>query len=264
MKELSDRFDVVRLIGTGGAANVWLVDDHERGDRAALKVAHDETVDEPELRRRFEQEARLLEELDHPAILALRERSPDGAPRPWMCVDYMARGSLADMVLRQGDVDVLDLVEWTLQVLDGLVALHAHGVIHRDVKPDNVLVDEHGCAVLSDLGIARVAHGLPTQIGTSFGTPSFMAPEQIEDATRVSEQTDLYAVGVLMYTSLTRSSGMALLLKEMRARSLAELPEPLQGVVDRATRHAITERYQHADEMAGDLADALDQLAFHR
>lgn len=251
------------MIGTGGAANVWLVDDQERGDRAALKVAHAGTTERKDLVQRFEREAELLEALDHPSVLALRSRSVSGREdRPWMAVDYMARGSLADILLREDEPEPVQVVEWTLQLLDALSYLHGMSIVHRDIKPDNLLIDSDGCAVLADLGIARMPNSQHTAQGSVFGTPAFMSPEQLEDASTVGSSTDVYAAGVVLFNAVSRASGMQLLLQEKRKKALARLPPPLRPVVDRATRHKLSERYPTADAMAADLADVLDELSY--
>jgi serine/threonine-protein kinase len=258
-----DRFRPIRMIGTGGAANVWLVKDLERGDQAALKVAHAGTTERPDLIERFEREAELLDVLDHPSVLALRARSPSGKEdRPWMAVEYMARGSLADILLREDPPEPVQVVEWTLQLLDALSYLHSMSIVHRDIKPDNLLIDADGCAVLADLGIARLPGSNRTAIGSVFGTPAFMSPEQLEDASKVGASTDVYAAGVVLFNAVSRSSGMQLLLLEKRKKALNKLPPALRGVVDRATRHKLPERYPTADDMAADLADVLDELSY--
>jgi len=258
-----DRFRPIRMIGTGGAANVWLVDDLERGDAAALKVAHAGTTERADLVERFEREAEVLEALDHPSVLALRARSvPGEQPRPWMAVDYMARGSLADILLREERPEPVQVVEWTLQLLDALSYLHSVGIVHRDIKPDNLLIDADGCAVLADLGIARLPNSNHTAQGSVFGTPAFMSPEQLEDASLVGTETDVYAAGVVLFNAISRASGMQLLLVSKRRQALRRLPGSLRAVVDRATRHRLGERYATADAMAADLADVLDELSY--
>jgi len=253
------RFEVIELVGSGGAGNVYRVRDHERGDDAALKVAHDMTVADPRLRRRFEQEAELLAAMDHPGVLALRAWSGADAPRPWMATDFCPGGSLVDHLRAAGVPEAEEVAEWALQLLDALSYLHGRKMLHRDIKPENVLVDGHGCAVLADFGVARKPSSRATRRGDLFGTPAYMAPEQLDDVTAATPSSDLYSVGALLFALVTQRPCDALLTD--RARQLARLPAPLRPVVARATELAPDARYAGADAMAADLADALEQLA---
>jgi len=252
------RFEVGEPLGTGGAGNVFRCTDHDRGDQAAIKVAHDATLADPRLRARFEQEAELLASLDHPGILGLRAWSGRDAPRPWMATDWCPGGSLIDHVGDHGLPDAAVATEWALQLLDALGHLHAQQMLHRDIKPENVLLDEHGCAVLCDFGVARQPASRATRRGDLFGTPAYMAPEQLEDVTQASPRSELYSVGAMLFTLVSGRPPDALLTSP--GAQLAHLPEPLQPVVARATRIAADERYDSADAMAAELADALELL----
>jgi len=252
------RFEVLELVGSGGAGNVYRCVDHTLADEAAVKVAHDLTLKEPELLRRFVQEAQLLERFDHPGILHLRAWSGAEAPRPWMATDFCVRGSLIDLIRREGRPRPAEIVEWSLQLLDALGAIHAAGMVHRDIKPENVLIDRDGCAVLADFGVARVPSSAATCVGDLFGTPAYMAPEQADDATQAVPRSDLFAVGAMVFSLLTERPCSALLTA--RPEALARLPVAVRPVVDRATRYEVHARYPSAGAMADELADALEAL----
>jgi serine/threonine protein kinase len=252
------RFEILERVGSGGAGNVFRALDHGSADEAAVKVAHDLTMKEPELRRRFVQEAELLESFDHPGILRLRAWSGPDASRPWMATDFCARGSLIDLLRREGDIPAVEVVEWSLQLLDALGEMHARGMVHRDVKPENVLIDADNCAVLADFGVARAPTSVATMMGDHFGTPAYMAPEQAEDVTTAEPRSDLYAVGAMIYSMLTDKPCVGLVTQ--RKASLARLPEALRPVVDRATRVKVSQRYPTAGDMAAELADALEGM----
>ena len=249
---------MVEPLGAGGAGNVFRVVDHEQGDAAALKVAHDLTLSDERLRDRFVREAELLEGIDHPGVLSLRAWSGRSAPRPWMATDYCPGGSLVDHIHAEGPPSAHMAADWALQILDALEHLHGLGMLHRDIKPDNMLLDAHGCAVLADFGVARKPASRATQGGDVFGTPAFMAPEQFADATKAEPRSDLYGVGATLFTLVTQRPCDQLLVA--RDAALARLPVPLQPVVDRATQPRADDRYPTAAAMAGDLADALEQL----
>jgi serine/threonine-protein kinase len=145
-------------------------------------------------------------------------------------------------------------VAHVVEVLDALHWLHGQGIVHRDVKPENVLLDEHDVALLCDFGIA---HRRSTGTPGSFGTPEFVPPEQFVDPDRVGPPADVFGAGVTLFVGLTGHSGMTLLVDHLRAEALAALPSPLARIVDRSTALQLQDRYASAYEMAMELADLL-------
>lgn len=224
----------------------------------ALKQLHAHLADQGEAHQRFLVEVDLLSQLDHPSILPVLDCDLE-AEAPWFTAHFCEQGSIADRVVRSV-VPTFDLVELALEVLDALAYIHEQGIVHRDVKPENILIDEAGLARLADFGIARSPLRAGTMVGDRLGTPSFCAPEQLEDPQLATERSDLYGVGSTLYVCQQRKTGLPLLIERQRESCIQGLPPLLRPVVRKATALDPAERYASANEMAYDLADVLDAL----
>jgi len=190
----SGRYELVRKLGTGGAATVWLATDTLLERPVAIKVLSEALGDDPDWITRFRREARLVAQLSHPNLVSVYDFEAD-TDRPYLVLAYMPGGSLRDR-LTAHDCPEPDRVATDL--LRALDHIHANGIIHRDIKPGNVLIDHDGSARLCDFGIARPEEATSiTQTGQIPGTSAYMAPElwRGEPAT---ERSDLYAAGVLL------------------------------------------------------------------
>ncbi len=253
------RFLVEAVVGEGGTARVFRVRDQSSGKIAAVKLLRRSLMDSEEVVARFELEAELLGSFDHPNILGLLDsgRTPEGVP--WFACPLAERGSLADMMLTRGPIVPPDLLTYAAETLDALQYLHGQGIVHRDVKPENVLVDHDDVALLCDFGISMTPRRRSTLLGDRMGTPSFMPPEQYADPASVTLQADLYGLGVTLFTALTGQTGMVLLVEHLRPAALASLPIAIARIVDRATDVRATNRYTSALEMALDVADVLEE-----
>ncbi len=246
-------FAVMELIGEGGAARVFRAVHETSGQQVAIKLFRHELLAQQELLERFHGEIRLLEAFEHPNLLAcLAAGEQDGVP--WFATQLCA-SSLASRVMREGRADPPTLVGYALEVLDGLDYLHRRGVVHRDVKPDNILLDKDDVAVLGDFGIAMDPAYRPTQLGAVMGTPSFTPPEQLDDPTTATPSSDLFSLGSSLFACCTLRSAMPLFVKRLREDALARLPEGLREVVARATHPDPSARFATAEAMARDLAD---------
>lgn len=248
MDRIGNRFQVKRLVGLGSSAAVHLCDDLETGTVAAVKILHPSTAADPVLARRFLKEIEVLRRVRHPHLVRVIASGVEQGI-PWYACTYAHRGSLADLVLREGGVPTGLLLRWIAEVLEALEHVHAAGIVHRDVKPENILVDEADHAVLGDFGVALVPDDRQTQVDAHLGTAGFKPPEQHVDPTRVGPETDLYALAVSLFVSATKQSGMLLLMTHTRASALASLPVPLQAFVDRATAVDPRERFHDARAM---------------
>jgi serine/threonine-protein kinase len=257
--ELGGRFQLVERVGVGGSASVYRAEDQVCGDQAAVKVLHATLTDEPVLVDRFMREAGLLEGFDHPAIPCWRATSAPDDELSWFAIDFVEGRNLAIRV-RDG-ASVRDLVEWCLEACDALGYLHRQGVIHRDVKPDNILVGSGGFARLVDFGISLDEEARLTIAGDLMGTPGFMAPEQRIDPRDAGPTTDLYALGVTLFSAATNRSGLELTFPATREAALEALPEVLRPVVGKATAAEVPARYPDADALQWALAEVLEDLS---
>jgi eukaryotic-like serine/threonine-protein kinase len=200
---LSDRYLLSGLLGTGGMAEVFLAHDRMLDRDLALKVLKEHYAKDERFVRRFQKEARSAAALNHPNVVQIYDqgRAEDG--RYYIAMEHMTGGSLEDLILRRGPLGASEAARLASQVAEALHAAHIRGIVHRDIKPQNVLLDKAGNAKVADFGIALAASRTSTS-GTNllFGTPSYMSPEQAMGE-RVGPESDLYSLGVVLYEMLT-------------------------------------------------------------
>jgi serine/threonine protein kinase len=196
---------VVEVLGAGAAATVWRVRHALLQSNHALKVL---SVESASLRGRLVQEGRIQAELVHPNIVRVTDVVDLGGP-VGLVMDFVEGVSLRELLETEGKMAPAEALEIFRQILSAMAAAHAAGILHRDLKPDNILLSqEHGTVVvrITDFGIAKVLSGVlragDTRDGTMMGSPGYMAPEQIEDASSVSPQSDLFAAGSILYEML--------------------------------------------------------------
>jgi eukaryotic-like serine/threonine-protein kinase len=217
---LSDRYELEELAGTGGMSSVYRAHDRLLDRKVALKILHQQYTDDAEYVERFRHEARAVATLSHPNIVTVIDRGEhDG--RQFIVFEYIEGENLKRLIERRGPAPVDQALELAMQISRGLSFAHQQGLVHRDVKPQNILLNGDGQAKVTDFGIARsldVKHGM-TQTGTVLGTSDYIAPEQAQGQ-RVDEHTDVYSLGVVLYELLT-----------------SEVPFPAENFVAVAMRH---------------------------
>lgn len=199
---VATRYELQDRIGTGGAAVVYRAHDRRLDRTVALKVLRDELAGDPEFVARFEREARAAARISHPNVVHVHDYGAHG-DTAFIAMEYIDGESLKDRLRRIGRFEVGEALRIARAVLAGLSVAHAGGLVHRDVKPQNVLLGRDGTIKLVDFGIAQTAAlaGL-TQTGTTMGTASYMAPEQVQGAP-TGPATDLYGLGAVLYEMLT-------------------------------------------------------------
>ena len=250
------RYRIESRIGIGGQAAVYKVFDDRLRVHRAIKVLLPEYARRPPLRDRFESEAHAMANLDHPNIVRVFDVVPD-AELPFIVMEFIPGGSLAQWIERNGPLPPRLAVRCTMQTAAAVGAAHRAGVIHRDVKPHNILIDAKGVCRLGDFGIARAgASGLHTMRGSRMGTEGYMAPEQSQDASRVDTRADLYGLGVSLWVMLAARDPVEL----FRQRTFAGVPEPLQRVIRRAISVNPEDRHANARAFAMDLDAAMSLL----
>ena len=199
---IADRYELEELVGTGGMSSVFRARDRQLERRVAIKILHEHYAADPEYLERFRREARAVARLSHPNIVTVIDRGDD-AGRQYIVFEHVEGENLKELVLRSGRLPVRRALELALAVADGLAFAHDHGLVHRDVKPQNVLLSREGEVKVTDFGIARslhVDHGV-TQTGTVLGTGEYLAPEQASGKP-VSPATDVYSLGVVLWELL--------------------------------------------------------------
>ena len=195
------RYRVLRRLGSGGMANVYYAE-HQLLERAlVIKVLHTHLARDAEMRERFRREAEAASHLVHPHICTIIDYA-EAAEAVFIVMPYLAGGSLADVLVKERTVSAGPAAAVCAQIASALDYAHRRGIVHRDVKPDNVLFDEDGHALITDFGIATARfHGRLTGTGRAMGTPHYMSPEQAMGK-MVDGRSDIYAVGVMLYEML--------------------------------------------------------------
>jgi len=227
---LAARYRIGQPLGQGGMANVYLAHDEELDRPVALKILADNLAGDATFRDRFEREARLAARLSHPNVVGVFDVG-ESEGRPFIVMEYVEGDTLAHELVRHGALPPARALELALQICSGLEAAHASGLVHRDVKPRNLLLRPDGVLKIADFGIARAAESTRlTEIGTILGTAAYLAPEQAEGL-EATPAADLYSVGAVLYELLTgRVPYAATSLVELLAKQQAGRPAPIAGV----------------------------------
>jgi len=263
------RYRVLNRLGSGGMADVWLAEDTHLQRRVALKVLHRRFAQDREFVERFRREAEAAAGLQHPNIVAVYDRG-EFEGTYYIAMQYVEGATLKELIDR--GLTPPEGVELIRQVLEAARFAHKHGVVHRDLKPQNVIVDPDGKAVVTDFGIARAGVSEITQTGSVMGTPHYLSPEQAQghDVTSVS---DLYSIGVILYEALTGrvpfegESAVAVAMKQVsqtpqRPSSINPRVSPaLDAVVMRALEKDPGARFQSADAFIAALDAAIKEGA---
>jgi tRNA A-37 threonylcarbamoyl transferase component Bud32 len=267
---LDGRYQLGSLLGVGGMARVYLADDRVLERRVAVKVLSSPYAQDPVFVERFRREARAAARLSHPNIVAVFDSGSD-AGEHYLVMEHVAGQSLAELLARQGRLAPRRAAELAVEVCAALSAAHAQGLVHRDVKPANVLVGADGRVKVTDFGIVKAAATATlTGIGTVLGTAAYLSPEQAQGRP-VDARSDLYSLGCVLYELCTGSppfgSGANSSPVAVASQHLHQPPEPpsarnpqvdagLDGVVLTALAKDPAQRYQSAVE----LEDALERV----
>jgi beta-lactam-binding protein with PASTA domain len=260
------RYRAVRRIGSGGMAEVWCTADEVLGRRVALKLMDGRFAEDPEFRERFRREAQAAAGLTHPNIVAIFDRSEwDGVP--YIAMELVDGRTLKELVAERGPLPPEIAIGLTEQILRALGYAHRRGIVHRDVKPQNVILDPDGQAKVADFGIARAGNSDMTQTGTIVGTVQYLSPEQAEGHP-VDRRSDLYSVGVVLYELLTGrvpfdgEAPISIAIKHINERPVPPgqlrpgIPPALEAVVLRALEKDPARRFQSAEEFIAALERA--------
>jgi serine/threonine protein kinase len=201
--QVGSLYTLIEPIGAGGMATIYKALDNGDGTFVAIKLLHAELSANPEIRRRFIQEAKIQVALDHQNIVKVFHSNGD-EPQPYIAMEFIDGLSLDRVLARRRKLPVDDMLHIFGQVLSALHYAHAHGVIHRDIKPGNVMITPLGNAKVTDFGIAKIAGDLRlTKTGTGMGSAAYMSPEQILGIKSIDGRTDIYSLGIAIFESLT-------------------------------------------------------------
>ena len=258
------RYRIVRKLGTGGMANVYLAEDQELGRSVAIKILDDRHAADEQFVERFRREAKNAASLSHPNIVAVYDRG-EAEGTYYIAMEYLDGRTLKELLVRFGTPPVKIAIGYTRQVLSALAFAHKYGLVHRDIKPHNVLVDSGGHVKVTDFGIARSEASQMTEAGSIIGTAQYLSPEQARGAP-VDQRSDIYSVGVLLYELLTGAvpftgdTPVEIAMKHLSAvpeppsKKRPDVPRGLDLAVVRALAKDPDDRFQSAEEMDAELA----------
>jgi serine/threonine-protein kinase len=261
---IADRYALRTAVGRGGMAAVYRAWDEERAEIVAIKLLYPSAVANPRHAARLALEAATMRFLAHPNLPAVYDAGKDEVSGlHYMALEYAANGSASRACRLTGPLSLDEVASWMVQVLCALAQVHACGMIHRDVKPANVLLGADGRAMLADFGVVWSPENPPdVERDRSVGTIAFMAPEQRHGMAPIRPQADIYGVGASLFSLLASDTPLGLAeLGEEDARWRA-LPEVIRPVVFRATRSNPDDRYPDALAMARDLAPLVPAFVF--
>jgi tRNA A-37 threonylcarbamoyl transferase component Bud32 len=265
---LNGRYRLDAQIGAGGMSTVYRAFDTTLERRVAVKLMHREIASDSDQLERFRREARSVAQLSHPHIVGVIDAGEEDG-RPYIVFEYVEGETLKDRIRRMGRLPVDEAIAYAIEITRALGAAHARGIVHRDIKPQNVLVDEEGSAKVTDFGIARSLdeEGL-TADGRVLGTTDYVSPEQALGHD-VDGQSDIYSLGVVLYEMLTGDvpfhgeNQVSVAMKHVRedlpdVQSVRpEVSARLAAVLDRMTEKDLERRHPDATAVEYDLEDAL-------
>jgi eukaryotic-like serine/threonine-protein kinase len=262
---LDDRYDVVRPLGSGGMGEVYLARDRVLGRDVALKVLRKQYAGDDEFAERFKREAMSAASLSHPNIVQVYDRGQTEDGASYIAMEYVPGGTLKERISREGPLETADAAGLGAQVAEALGAAHDRGMVHRDIKPQNVLLAARGEAKVADFGIARAGSSATiSRTGSVMGTAGYMSPEQALGKP-ATPKSDLYSLGVVLYEALTgelpytADNPIAVSMKHVNEplRPPIELnpriPRGMNALVTKLLAKDPEDRYADADELADDL-----------
>jgi eukaryotic-like serine/threonine-protein kinase len=198
---IDGRYRLISRLGAGGMADVFLVEDQQLGRKVALKLLYRRFAEDPDFVERFRREAQAAAGLQHPNVVSVYDRGSFDDTY-YIAMEYLPGQTLKQLIRREAPLDPVRAIDLTLQILRAARFAHHRGVVHRDLKPHNVIVDDSDHAKVTDFGIARAGASDMTETGSIMGTAQYLSPEQAQGHA-VSEQSDLYSIGVVLYEMLT-------------------------------------------------------------
>ncbi|MFL5927751.1 MAG: Stk1 family PASTA domain-containing Ser/Thr kinase [Gaiellaceae bacterium] len=268
------RYVIRRRLGSGGMADVYLAEDQELGRRVALKLLNERHAADEQFVERFRREAQSAAGLSHPNIVSIFDRGRAEGTY-YIAMEFLDGRTLKELLIRNGPTPIPIAIDYARQILGALSFAHRNGIIHRDIKPHNIVVGSDGRLKVTDFGIARSGASQMTEAGSIVGTAQYLSPEQARGA-RVDPRSDIYSLGIVLYEMLTGHvpfTGDTAV--EIAMKHLSEIPDPpsklrpdvphdLDAVVMRALAKDPEQRYGSAEEMDADLARVARGVAVSR
>ena len=267
-QKINDRYQIIKTIGEGGMANVYLAYDTILDRNVAVKVLRGDLATDEKFVRRFQREALSASSLSHPNIVEVYDVGEDNGSY-YIVMEYIEGKHLKQLLKKRGNLTLTEVVDIMLQVTDGMSAAHDSYIIHRDIKPQNIMILENGLIKITDFGIAMALNSTQlTQTNSVMGSVHYLPPEQASGK-GATIQSDVYSMGILMYELLTGTlpfrgdNAVEIALKHIKEpfpsikEKLPNLPQSIENIIMRATAKNVKNRYADAKEMHDDLKTAL-------
>ena len=267
--EIGHRYRIIRSLGEGGMANVYLAHDMVLDRDVSVKLLRLDLRDDPSTKRRFHREAMAATQLNDPHIVGIYDVGEDHGLQ-YMVMQYVKGTDLKAYIRKHYPIPLPQVIDIMEQVLSAVATAHAHGIIHRDLKPQNILIDENKNVKITDFGIAvAVSQDSLTQTNTLMGSVHYLSPEQARGSI-ATKQSDIYSLGIILFELLTGKvpfegeTAVSIALKHFREEIPSvreqnkEIPQALENVIIKATAKEPAERYNSVNEMAADLKTVLD------
>lgn len=267
-QKINDRYQIIKTIGEGGMANVYLAYDTILDRNVAVKVLRGDLATDEKFVRRFQREALSASSLTHPNIVEVYDVGEDNGSY-YIVMEYIEGKHLKQLLKKRGNLTLTEVVDIMLQVTDGMSAAHDSYIIHRDIKPQNIMILENGLIKITDFGIAMALNSTQlTQTNSVMGSVHYLPPEQASGK-GATIQSDVYSMGILMYELLTGTlpfrgdNAVEIALKHIKEPfprikdTLPNIPQSIENIIMKATAKNVKNRYTDAKEMHDDLKTAL-------
>ncbi|MCI1894583.1 MAG: Stk1 family PASTA domain-containing Ser/Thr kinase [Lactobacillus sp.] len=271
---LSERYKLLKTLGEGGMANVYLAHDLILDRDVAVKVLRLDLQNDPDTKRRFQREAMATTELVHPNIVSIYDVG-ESNDQQYLVMEYVRGSDLKKYIVEHFPIPYQRVVDIMEQILAGIQVAHDHNIIHRDLKPQNIMIDENGNAKITDFGIAvALSDNSMTQTNSLLGSVHYLSPEQARGS-MPTKQSDIYALGIILFEMLTGTvpfegdSAVSIALKHFQEEMPSvrdfdpRIPQALENVVLKATTKDPANRYTSASAMAADLKTSLSSARAH-
>ena len=269
-QKISDRYQIIKAIGEGGMANVYLAYDTILDRNVAVKVLRGDLANDEKFVRRFQREALSASSLSHPNIVEVYDVGEDNG-QYYIVMEYVEGRHLKELIKKRGKLTVSEVIDIMLQITDGMIVAHDAYIIHRDIKPQNIMILENGLVKIMDFGIAMALNGTQlTQTNSIMGSVHYLPPEQASGK-GATLQSDIYSMGIVMYELLTGKlpykgdNAVEIALKHLKEplpsirEELPNIPQSVENIIIKATAKNPKNRYADAREMHNDLLTCLDE-----
>ena len=268
--KINDRYEIIKLLGEGGMANVYLAHDTILDRKVAVKILRGDLANDEKFVRRFQREALAASSLNHPNIVEMYDVGEDNGYF-YIVMEYIEGKNLKQLIKKRGALTLGEVIDIMNQLTDGLAHAHDSYIIHRDIKPQNILILDNGLVKITDFGIAMALNNSQlTQTNSVMGSVHYLSPEQATGK-GCTIKSDVYSLGILMYELLTNKlpfkgeNAVEIALKHMKdpmpnlVKELDNIPQSIENIILKATAKNPKNRYNDAREMYEDLKTALDE-----